>query len=149
MTLNAKKRPKPPTTTLPGPPEWRHWDGKSPLKARFIAQEATRLFKKCGYNNFKFSKVIDTEQREIFGTKRYKVVYIAQRCDIAQKPKPCKKGKKKSKQEVDIKFLKCYSDYRLFQAIFRNNIIHSSLRLNVTNLQNDNSCALVIKYNPH
>uniref|UniRef100_A0A0K0FBL6 Cystatin domain-containing protein n=1 Tax=Strongyloides venezuelensis TaxID=75913 RepID=A0A0K0FBL6_STRVS len=149
VTINARKRPcrTTPRRTTPDPKEWHSWDGKYPLDAIYIAKEATRLFKKCGYNNFKFLKVTKMEKRILLGTWRYKVDYNAQRCEVIQKPKPCK-NKKKYEPDIEIKFEKCQKGYKKFQAIFRDNIIHSSLRLNVTNLENSNSCALVIKYNP-
>uniref|UniRef100_A0A0K0FZK1 Cystatin domain-containing protein n=1 Tax=Strongyloides venezuelensis TaxID=75913 RepID=A0A0K0FZK1_STRVS len=159
VTINAGKKKKERTTpttrrtktrrtTTRDPKKWIKWGGKNPLNAEYIAKQATKLFFKCGYNNFKFLKVTKTEKRILLGTWRYKVVYNAQRCEVVQKPKPGKNRKKskKHKPEVEIKFEKCQRGHKVFQAIFRDNVIHSSLRLNVTNIENGNSCALVIKY---
>uniref|UniRef100_A0A0K0FZJ8 Uncharacterized protein n=1 Tax=Strongyloides venezuelensis TaxID=75913 RepID=A0A0K0FZJ8_STRVS len=143
MTINAKKRPS--RTTTRDPKKWIYWGGKKPLNAEYIAKQATKLFFKCGYNSFKFLKVKKTEKRRLLGTMRYRVQYLAQRCEEEKVSKPGKKNKKR-KPQIEIKFKKCYKDKKMFQAIFRDNVIHNSLRLNVTNLENGNSCALVIKY---
>uniref|UniRef100_A0A0K0EYW4 FAR1 domain-containing protein n=1 Tax=Strongyloides venezuelensis TaxID=75913 RepID=A0A0K0EYW4_STRVS len=151
VTINAKKRPKPTTTTCRGPPEWQPWGGRTPLNAKYIAKEATSLFKECGYNSFKFVKIDQMHKRKIDRAWRYRVRYSAKRCEEKQISKPCKRGRKKKncKPEVEIKFVQCHRFEKKFQAIFKDDIHNSRLRLNVTNLENGNSCALIIRYNFH
>uniref|UniRef100_A0A0K0G672 Transposase n=1 Tax=Strongyloides venezuelensis TaxID=75913 RepID=A0A0K0G672_STRVS len=145
MTINAKKRPK--TTIPPGPPKWNSWNGKSPLNAQFIAKEATRLFYQCGYYNFKFIKVYQKEKRLIDKAWRYRVRYIAKKCQESKVKKHRRNGKK-HRDDIEIKLVHCERFEKKFQAIFKDDLKHRDrLRLNVTNLENGNSCALVIKYN--
>uniref|UniRef100_A0A0K0FZJ6 Uncharacterized protein n=1 Tax=Strongyloides venezuelensis TaxID=75913 RepID=A0A0K0FZJ6_STRVS len=155
MTIDAKKRPSPATarrTTTRDPLRWRYWNGKEPLNAKHIAKEATYLFYQCGYHHFKFIKVCKTEKREINGFWRYRVKFTAKKCkkskevDTCKKSKKSKKGKKSKKCKTQIKYYNCYEKRIQFEAIFRDNVVHNSLRLNVTNTENNNSCALVIKY---
>uniref|UniRef100_A0A0K0FZJ5 Lipocalin n=1 Tax=Strongyloides venezuelensis TaxID=75913 RepID=A0A0K0FZJ5_STRVS len=156
MTIDGKKQSKPRTTT-PGTPRWRPWNGKEPLDAKHIAKAATRLFYKCGYDNFKFKKVYKTEKREINGFWRYRVKFTAKKCKKSKEVDTCKKGRKdkkgrkgkkgkKCEKEKKIILYDCYKNSKEFEAIFRDNVVHDSLRLNVTNIENGNSCTLVIKY---
>uniref|UniRef100_A0A0K0EYW5 Uncharacterized protein n=1 Tax=Strongyloides venezuelensis TaxID=75913 RepID=A0A0K0EYW5_STRVS len=79
VTINARRKPTP-TTTCRGPPEWQEWKGRSPLNARYIAQEATKLFYQCGYNNFKFVKIYQTNKRKIDRAMRYRSVILITYC---------------------------------------------------------------------
>uniref|UniRef100_A0A0K0FZH7 Uncharacterized protein n=1 Tax=Strongyloides venezuelensis TaxID=75913 RepID=A0A0K0FZH7_STRVS len=145
VTINAKKKATP-TTTCRGPPAWQDWKGRSPLNANFIAREATRLFYQCGYYNFKFIRVYQKQKRRIDNIMRYRVRYYAKKCQESKVNKPRGKGRKR-REDIEIKLVHCERFEKRFQAIFKNDVHRDRLRLNVTNLENGNSCALVINYN--
>uniref|UniRef100_A0A0K0FZK0 Peptidase M12A domain-containing protein n=1 Tax=Strongyloides venezuelensis TaxID=75913 RepID=A0A0K0FZK0_STRVS len=155
VTINARKRPcrtTPRRTTTRDPREWVNWGGKYPLNAQFIAKEATKLFYECGYHNFKFIEVYQKQKRLIEKSWRYRVRYLAKKCNKSIVIKTCiKKGKNKKgcHKENQIKLVDCYNAAILFQAVFKDDVHNNRLRLNVTNLENSNSCALVIKYDFH
>uniref|UniRef100_A0A0K0FZJ9 Cystatin domain-containing protein n=1 Tax=Strongyloides venezuelensis TaxID=75913 RepID=A0A0K0FZJ9_STRVS len=152
MTIDGKKRNTPRTTSPPGPPKWRPWGGRHPLNARHIAIEATKLFLQCGYHNFKFLYVYEKQKRYIAPAMRYRVKYFAQKCNKSIVIKTCiKKGKNKKgcHKETQIKLVDCYDAAIPFQAVFKDDVCNDRLRLNVTNLENGNSCALIIRYDYH
>uniref|UniRef100_A0A0K0EYW8 Cystatin domain-containing protein n=1 Tax=Strongyloides venezuelensis TaxID=75913 RepID=A0A0K0EYW8_STRVS len=152
VTINAKKCSLPfSARRLSGPPEWEPWNGRRPLNAKFIAKEATKLFFECGYHNFKFIEVYQKQKRCIEPAMRYRVRYYAKKCNKSIVIKTCKKKKrnKKCKKVEEIRLVDCYHKVKQFQAIFKDDVHNDRLRLNVTNLENGNSCALVIKYNIH
>uniref|UniRef100_A0A0N5BQM7 Cystatin domain-containing protein n=1 Tax=Strongyloides papillosus TaxID=174720 RepID=A0A0N5BQM7_STREA len=136
--------------------DWHPWEGKKPFNAEIIAKEATKLYYKCGYKSFKFKfeHVDATAKRKIDRSWRYRVKYSAKRCKASEVTKPCKKDKKgkkskKCKKEKEIKLTECKSRCDKFQAIFKDDIKRGNLRLNVTRLDNGNSCSLIIKYRRH
>uniref|UniRef100_A0A0K0FBL7 Uncharacterized protein n=1 Tax=Strongyloides venezuelensis TaxID=75913 RepID=A0A0K0FBL7_STRVS len=111
ITIDGKKKPKkktkttkkPPTTISIGPPKWRYWDGKKPLDARLIAENAAALWYDCGHKYFKFVKLNSTETRTINEIHRYRVRYYAKKCQSGKPEKCCEgKGKKKVFQNWDV-----------------------------------------------
>uniref|UniRef100_A0A0K0EYW9 Reverse transcriptase domain-containing protein n=1 Tax=Strongyloides venezuelensis TaxID=75913 RepID=A0A0K0EYW9_STRVS len=141
VTINARRKPTP-TTTCRGPPAWQDWKGRSPLNANLIAKEATKLFYQCGYYNFKFIRVYQKQKRFIDHAMRYRVRYIAKKCQESKVTKPSRRGRK-HREDIEIKLVHCERFEKKFQAIFKDDLKHRDrLRLNVTNLENGNSCAL-------
>uniref|UniRef100_A0A0N5BC90 Cystatin domain-containing protein n=1 Tax=Strongyloides papillosus TaxID=174720 RepID=A0A0N5BC90_STREA len=140
VAINGKKHPRLPQTRkiTPSPPNWDKWEGKYPFSVQVIVDNAINLFYRRTGNYFKFMDIVLKQTAFINGSRRYKVIYNAAKC-ILGKPKKCIRKGRKCPNKGKINIVGWVRKNTLFQAILKDNKLKRKLKLNVTNLENDES----------